>query len=713
VKTKQIFELFVISLLSLYLELVVIRWLSSEIRIFAFFKNVPLMACLFGLGLGMALGTSKRELSKWFPLGLLAISAVILLAKPLNLVHVTFINPLEYYIGSTYSSNVPDTLWHRFLLFFPGLMLLAGVFYVIVFTFMCIGQRLGRLFPEFDSLYGYTINVGASLAGILLFSVVSFFRLEPPVWLLIGAAMMVPFYPKPLQLLCIAASIGLSFVLSSKEVIWSPYYRITVDKVVLQGDGNFPPAHYGYDINVNYGTIEGCYNNSTKFLSTLSPSQAKVTADYYDTPYMVLGDKPRSVLILAAGTGNDVAAALRHGASEVDCVEIDPVIAELGLKLHPEKPYLDPRVHVIVDDARAFLRRTKKKYDLIVFAYLDSHSALSSMSSIRLDNYVYTRECFQDAKKLLKPDGVVSVTFYFMRWWQLARVYRVLEEGTGLKPEGVFSPKENGPTLLVGLKPEENLIANSGLKQFSIDSAAKQWGFNRAEWETVVPTTDDWPFLFLRDRGWSWSYAIGILFTLFLGFRLIGACFGKFATNAMGLVMFFMGAAFMLLETKSVTQMALLLGTTWLVNSAVISGVLIMILLANLIQMKTKLANFNILFAGLFLSLLLNAVFPLETLNQLDIMGRSVCGVAILSLPLFFAAFIFAMAFSKVEDPGKALGMNLLGTLVGGALEYASMAFGINSLNMIAVVLYALAFWQLSKSTRPVPALSSPAAPTE
>lgn len=690
-------ELFLFSLLSLYFELVVIRWLSSEIRIFAFFKNVPLMACLFGLGVGMAIGASKREISKWFPCGLLMITTIICLAAPLNLVHMTFINPLEYYIGSSYGSSVSDTLINRVMLFFPGLMLLAGVFYIIVLTFMCMGQRLGRLFAEFTPLRGYTINVAASLLGILLFSAVSFLGLPPSIWMLIGCALAAPFYLKPLQLSCLVASVVVSFVLSASGVIWSPYYRITIDKTVLPGDATHPQAHYGYDINVNYDTIEGCYNNGQDFLATLSPAQLKVTADYYDTPYEVLGNNPGKVLILAAGTGNDVAAALRHGATQIDCVEIDPVIADLGKKLHPEKPYSDPRVHVIIDDARAYLRRTREKYDLIVFAYLDSHAALSSMSSIRLDNYVYTKECFEDAKKLLKPDGVISVTFFYMRWWQLARVYHVFEQGTGFTPEGVFSKKGNGPCLLAGYRPLTQLIKNSGLEEFSVDVVAKRWGFNSAEWSGVIPTTDDWPFLFLRDRGWSWSYAIGIFFTLFLGYRLIGACFGKFATNATGLTMFFMGAAFMLLETKSITQMALLLGTTWLVNSAVITGVLIMILLANLVQLKARFANVKLLFLGLFISLVLNAVFPLSALNQLEVVTRTSAGMLLLSLPLFFAAFIFAIVFSRVEDPAKALGMNLLGTLVGGALEYASMAFGVSSLNVIAAILYGLALWQIQR----------------
>src|SRR5262249_23651664 len=157
-------------------------------------------------------------------------------------------------------------------------------------------------------------------------------------------------------------------------------------------------------------------------LAKLSPGQYAKLFQHYNQLYELIGAKPRSILILAAGAGNDVAVALRNGALDVDAVDIDPVIVGLGKKLHVEKPYADPRVHVIIDEARAFLRRAEKKYDLINFAYLDSHSAFSSMSSIRLDNYVYTVESFRDALRLLKPDGIMAVTFCTTSVWQVARL---------------------------------------------------------------------------------------------------------------------------------------------------------------------------------------------------------------------------------------------------------------------------------------------------
>ena len=71
------------------------------------------------------------------------------------------------------------------------------------------------------------------------------------------------------------------------------------------------------------------------------------------------GGKPfDDVLIIGAGSGNDVAAALAQGAGHVDAVEIDPVINELGRLHHPNRPYSDPRVSIHLDDGRSFVRKT-------------------------------------------------------------------------------------------------------------------------------------------------------------------------------------------------------------------------------------------------------------------------------------------------------------------------------------------------------------------
>ena len=112
-----------------------------------------------------------------------------------------------------------------------------------------------------------------------------------------------------------------------------------------------------------------------------------------------------------SGMGNDVAAALRNGAGRVTAVEIDPMILQLGKRLHFEHPYSDPRVTIVNDDARSYMQNAKDRFDLITFSLLDSHTTSSHYSNIRIDNYVYTREALTAARKLLTPDGVMVVKF--------------------------------------------------------------------------------------------------------------------------------------------------------------------------------------------------------------------------------------------------------------------------------------------------------------
>jgi hypothetical protein len=54
-------KLFLASFLALYFEVVIIRYLSSEVRVFAYLKNLPLIAAFLGIGLGMILGRAPRR----------------------------------------------------------------------------------------------------------------------------------------------------------------------------------------------------------------------------------------------------------------------------------------------------------------------------------------------------------------------------------------------------------------------------------------------------------------------------------------------------------------------------------------------------------------------------------------------------------------------------------------------------------------------------
>ena len=89
----------------------------------------------------------------------------------------------------------------------------------------------------------------------------------------------------------------------------------------------------------------------------------------------------------------------------------NPAIAFLGNRYHPERPYDDPRVTLEINDARNFFRNAHQLYDLIIYGVLDSHTALSHASNLRVDLDVYTREGIKEAFALLKPGGVLSISF--------------------------------------------------------------------------------------------------------------------------------------------------------------------------------------------------------------------------------------------------------------------------------------------------------------
>ena len=155
---------------------------------------------------------------------------------------------------------------------------------------------------------------------------------------------------------------------------------------------------------------------------------------------------------------------------------------------------------------------------------------------------------------------------------------------------------------------------------------------------------------------------------------------------------FFLGAAFLLIETKSITELALVFGTTWLVNSIVIAGILIMILLANLYAAKAKKHNVHIYYLLLGLSLILNYLIGFGRVVNCGLAAKLLLSSIIAFLPLLFAGIIFALSFKKTKDAGTAFSSNLLGAMLGGFLEYLSLVYGIKNLCLIALAVYFLSY---------------------
>jgi hypothetical protein len=363
----------------------------------------------------------------------------------------------------------------------------------------------------------------------------------------------------------------------------------------------------------------------------------------------------------------------------VDAVEIDPVILELGKKYHPEHPYDSARVTVFIDDARAFFKKTNQRYDLIVFGYLDSHTLLTSMSSIRLDNYVYTLESFREARKLLTTNGTLVLAYSAGRSFLGDRIYATLGRAFNSPPVAYFTGyDETGVVYIEG--NQNRLVRISDFPEISEEFQSHTRG--------ILLSTDQWPFLYLKSRTIPFSILAVLVLFLYISTGLLRRNVSlRGLTAPQDLHLFFLGAGFMLLETKGVTELSLLFGSTWVVNAVVIGSFLLMGLLANAVisfqPVSRKLAYiflFCLLIAGMFL--------PYTILSGLPSAEKTMAAAILVGLPVFFSGLVFSRSFKDLSEPSHGLGVNLLGAVIGGVLENLVMIGGTPILGILAIALY-------------------------
>lgn len=649
------------SFLILFFELALIRYVPAYVRVFGFYLNLVLIAAFLGMGVGL-LRTDAARRVRW-----LALPALLLL-----------------FAAVKYFSNVlvraprdPDEhLWAVFLDIAPSVRRI-GIFPVVAvlfalssFLFVPLGALLGREFRKFPPLHAYSIDIAGSLLGILAFAAASHLRTPPVVWFTTGFAIWILLslnekrFGAALASVALAALALVAWTAGPKPEYWSPYYRINV----LRHPNR-------YSINVNGSMHQWAVNLDT----AVAARDQLVRAIRYDylRPFQHVS-RVDTAIVVGAGTGNDIVLLLEIGARHIDAVEIDPTILDLGRAIQFQEPYADPRVHAFVDDARAFFRKTDRRYDVIVFGTLDSQTLLSGMSSLRLDNYVYTVESFRSAREHLKPGGALVTYHMSGAPWIAQKIQRIIAEAFGEEPIVFYEPRHRlfNYTFVAGGR------ANPGPARNPPSTFRN---------DVPVPS-DDWPYLYLSRHTVPGHYLRALAVILAFSLSLVGLAAGRTLRRGFDGAMFFMGVGFLLVETKSVTEMSLLFGSTWVVNLLVFSSILVMILLANLLVLKTAPRRPQPLFAALFVSLAAAYALPVRSLLWLGVVGQWIVGGLMVALPIFFAAMIFATLFRTRVDTTRALSYNLLGAVLGGTLEYSSMVVGIKALYLVAAVAYLSAF---------------------
>jgi hypothetical protein len=222
-------------------------------------------------------------------------------------------------------------------------------------------------------------------------------------------------------------------------------------------------------------------------------------------------------------------------------------------------------------------------------------------------------------------------------------------------------------------------------------------GFRQVDpaiWEDleVDLSTDDWPFLYMPERRYPTTYLAMILALLVVSFLLVRGL-GLGGKGTFSPPCFFLGAGFMLVETKAVTELALAYGSTWWVVGLAIGAILLMAFLANLVVMRWGAPRARISYGFLFAALLAGLTLPGLVLAALPEQVAGLALTGLLTLPLFFSGFAFSAELARSRSVASAFSSNLLGAMLGGFLEYNSMFLGFNALYVLALALYALAFF--------------------
>ncbi len=697
-------RLFVLGFQVLFLELVLIRFLAGHIWNLGYFPNFVLLAAFIGFGFGFLLHRHvsdgrSRLLYALKPVFLVAFVLGVIWMKPPGFVGLANVNTTidnELFFTGTKPEEI-GTLGQQmgmFLLWFLGIVLL----------FFLNGQRMAKLFRLLPPLQAYTLDISGSLAGISLFMLISFLQVPAHYWFLVVALSFwiaigndvrnMPRLAASLAPVCLAA---LSFSIDNPGLtpsqaqsdprpaeqvaeegehtkymrphsVWSPYQHLTLRPIPDQG----------WVINSNNIGHQVFGRPTFPAIYTAAHDLRKLT----DSPPF------RDVLIIGAGSGSDVAAALQAGSDRIDAVEIDPGIARYGFMHtnHFAAPYKDRKVNTVIDDGRHFIYNTKRRYDLIVFALTDSLVKVSSVSQLRLENYIYTAESFRRASELLNPGGWIVMYNAYRDVWLVEKLSAMLLDAM---------PNES----IVRVIDPSTLGAASGQHLWALIIGASPAGPHEfselSQLEQASPAaTDDWPFPYMKERRVPFHYQVAMAFVIGLVLAALLA-FGRSSQRSdprFAVAFTLLGSAFLLLETKGVIQFSLLFGTTWLNNSLVFFAVLVSVLLgirvAQAVRGAWLLPTASVL---LLASAAVQYAVPLGSLLAFEPLPRFFLAGALMFTPVFMANLIFSVLFRDRADAELYFGWNLLGATAGGVLEYLSLATGYQALGAVVIALYAVA----------------------
>ena len=305
--------------------------------------------------------------------------------------------------------------------------------------------------------------------------------------LLCGGIVMLAFYANGLLPITITPGKILSRS-SPLFTAWNTFSRIDVFENPAQPEKNIPAVRrIIYDSGTAVTSMHDMRMGVREYLS-----QHTDDADYR-TGIAYVGKQKPKILIIGSGGGAQVLDALHFGATEITAVEVNPIINDIVQHRMADfwgGLFSQPEVRLVTDEGRSFVRRSQEHFDAIISVHTISNAALASGALALSENYVLTREAFEDYLDHLSPDGVI----YFTRPEpQIARLFATAREALANRGVQEFASHfyafrippddaerkrfgSNRPSFRAGLLVKKSPFTSDEIRQIeSLLGVAHQW----------------------------------------------------------------------------------------------------------------------------------------------------------------------------------------------------------------------------------------------
>lgn len=286
---------------------------------------------------------------------------------------------------------------------------------------------------------------------------------------------------------------------SREKVVWDPVSKIEVINQ-LNTSGENIIKHIAYDGGTQSSFIFPFSGNFEMLRKEIPASvmnhfwQRGVLASHY-----IKQEENKNILIIGSAGGQETKAALLFGAKKIDAVEMVNAVVHLGKQEYADFNggiFNNPKVSVHVDEGRAFLRRSKDKYDIIQIFSNHTSSSIAAGNGIISPVYLQTVEAYNEYFGHLTEDGILHINhhLYPRMVTTAAKAWRESGRKEFQKHVLVFERNREKipdtlPTLLVKMSPWTAAEVEK-LKSFFLVSSNETWSFSLVA-DPLNPASDD------------------------------------------------------------------------------------------------------------------------------------------------------------------------------------------------------------------------------